>query len=214
MFSNKRGKIGKIFIFIGLYIIGAFFFTVVVTIIYGGEEFRSDSDLDDISYQNILSVLSDKDSSYFEKDFLIQKALREGDSEVHNRLILNDFTTVTHFASWKKTYDSNTLINLINQKKIYANDATWIINQYDDPEILIALYIFLKNNELEGLLEIKEIFMKKSLDNISLLNYVFNNLPENSEFVDYVYTEFFEYIESDEDWKMYQNDLLTQSQES
>ncbi len=214
MLSTKKGKFRKVFTFIGIYIIGVFIFTVVVTTIYGQQKSKSDSDLNDISYQNILSVLSDKELSYFEKDFLIQKALREGDSEMHNRLIFNDFTNTTHFVLWKKNYDSTTLINLIDQKKIYSSDATWIINQFDDPKVLVGIYDFLKNNDIESLVENKEIFMKKTLNNISLLDYVFNNLPENSEFVEYFYIEFFEYMENDEDWQKHKGGFLDQLQVS
>jgi len=214
MLSTKIGKFRKVFTFIGIYIIGVFIFTVVVTTIYGEQKSKSDSDLNDITYQNILSVLSDKELSYFEKDFLIQKALREGDSEMHNRLILNDFTNTTHFVLWKKNYDSTTLINLIDQKKIYSSDATWIINQFDDPKVLVGIYDFLKNNDIESLVQNKEIFMKKTLNNISLLDYVFNNLPENSEFVEYFYKEFFQYMENDEDWQKHKGGFLDQLQVS
>jgi hypothetical protein len=187
---------------------------VTVTVIYGSKNNNTDINLNDYSNENINKVLSNKSASFIEKDFLIQNALRDGDKNIHNRLILNDFTSAMHFVPWKKTYDSNTLKNLIIKNKIYPDDTEWIIKESDNLEVLVALFDFMKFYESDILNRNKEDFMNKTLSDANLLNYVFNNLPENSEFVEYFYLRVFEDMENSEEWQKNKNEILTQEQDS
>jgi len=199
--TYKRGIILKFF---GLYILGVLFFVLLVKTIYGERSLSSNIDLNDISYEKTFSILTDPNFSQLEKDYFIQNILRKGDREDHESLILGDFTSAIHFTTWKKTYDSVTLEMLIDKRKIYSDDSLWILDKFSDPEILISLYNFLIENDQKQLTKIKEIFVKKILININVTQYVFNNLPENSEFVEYFYTELFKKMENDEAWNRLQ----------
>lgn len=210
----KKNKNVYILKFISLYVLGVFIFMVTVTVIYGSKNNNTDINLNDYSNENIIKVLSNKSASFIERDFLIQNALRNGDKNIHNRLILNDFTSAIHFVPWKKTYDSNTLKILIIKNKIYPDDIKWIINESNNLEVLVALFDFMKFYEGDVLSSNKEDFMNKALNNANLLNYVFNNLPENSEFVEYFYLKLSEDMENNVDWQNYKNEILAQVQDS